>query len=166
MSVACDAWRIRARIGLVADAVPDIPTLFAAMHVEVEHRFDLAIGDVWALLSDVERMAGLGPEHVEAVWTTVDRGPGSEFTGKNRRGDMEWEVPCFVTECDPPSRFAWTVLEPDNPSSRWSYTLSPDGEGTVVVQRFEHGPNYSFTRLWAASTASASSAVNCSVLAE
>jgi len=41
------------------------------------------------------------------------------------------------------------VLEPENPSSVWSYTLTPDGEGTSVVQRFQHGPNYSFIRLWA-----------------
>ena len=65
------------------------------------------------------------------------------------RGDDEWEVPCHVTECDRPTRFSWTVLEPDNPSSRWSYTLAVEGTGTLVVERFEHGPNYSFTRIWA-----------------
>src|SRR5438045_3138900 len=89
------------------------------------------------------------PEHVEAVWETTDRAAGARFRGKNRRGEMEWEVPCLVTECDPPRRFSWTVLEPENPSSRWSYTLNPDADVTVVVQRFEHGPNYSFTRIWA-----------------
>jgi hypothetical protein len=62
---------------------------------------------------------------------------------------MEWEVPCYVTECEPPRRFIWTVLEPDNPSSTWSYTLEPDGTDTIVTQRFQHGPNYSFIRVWA-----------------
>jgi hypothetical protein len=85
---------------------------------------------------------------VEARW--VDAGPrlGATFMGKNRRDEFEWEVPCHVTECAPPYRLTWTVLEPENPSSVWSYTLSPDGECTVVVQRFRHGPNYSFIRLW------------------
>jgi uncharacterized protein YndB with AHSA1/START domain len=119
------------------------------MSVAVTHRFDARIEDVWDLLSDVERMAGLGPEHVEARW--VERGPhvGASFMGKNRREDFEWEVPCYITECDRPTRVAWTVLEPENPSSLWSYTLAPDGEGTSVTQRFQHGPNYSFIRLWA-----------------
>ena len=126
-----------------------VSALLDRMHVEVAYRFDAAVDDVWALLSDVEKMAGLGPEHIEASWTSDERGVGATFTGKNRRDDFEWEVPCFVTECCAPRRFAWTVLEPDNPSSRWSYTLTPDGRGTAVVQRFEHGPNYSFIRLWA-----------------
>jgi uncharacterized protein YndB with AHSA1/START domain len=119
------------------------------MVVEVTQWFPAPIAAVWALLSDVERMAGLGPEHVEAHW--LDPGPmvGSRFTGKNCRDGFEWEVPCHITECDPPLRLTWTVLEPENPSSVWSYTLAPDGEGTSVVQRFHHGPNCSFIRLWA-----------------
>ena len=123
--------------------------LLSFMKVEVSHHFRAPIDAVWALLSDVERMAGLGPEHVEAHWLGRNRGVGAQFSGKNRRGDDEWEVPCHVTECDRPTRFSWTVLEPDNPSSRWSYTLKGEGAGTLVVERFEHGPNYSFTRIWA-----------------
>jgi uncharacterized protein YndB with AHSA1/START domain len=119
------------------------------MVVEVTQPFQSPIAEVWALLSDVERMAGLGPEHVEAVW--LDPGPavGARFTGKNRRDGFEWEVPCHIIECDPPFRLTWTVLEPENPSSLWSYTLAPVGPATSVVQRFQHGPNYSFIRLWA-----------------
>jgi hypothetical protein len=127
----------------------DIPTLLSVMKVVVSHRFSAPIEAVWALLSDVERMAGLGPEHVEAHWLGEARGVGAKFSGKNRRGDDEWEVPCHVTECDKPTRFSWTVLEPDNPSSRWSYALAVERTGTLAVERFEHGPNYSFTHIWA-----------------
>jgi uncharacterized protein YndB with AHSA1/START domain len=128
---------------------PEVAQLVSDMHVEVTHRFDAPVDLVWRLLSDVERMAGLGPEHFAATWDGEQRGVGATFLGKNRRDGFEWEVPCFVTEYAPPRRFAWTVLEPENPSSRWSYTLSSDDDGTIVVQRFEHGPNYSFIRLWA-----------------
>jgi len=117
------------------------------MTVEVAHRFDVDITVVWRLLSDVERMAGVGPEHVEARWDSPGPAVGARFTGRNRRGDFEWEVPCFITACEPPRRLVWTVLEPDNPSSTWSYTLSPDGDGTLVVERFQHGPNRSFVRM-------------------
>lgn len=131
------------------EAKPDVPDLLSLMQVEVSQRFVAAIEAVWELLSDVERMAGLGPEHVEASWATDDRCAGAMFNGKNRRDGFEWEVPCYVTESDPLRRFAWAVLAPDNPSSRWLYTLSPEGTGTIVTQRFQHGPNYSFIRLWA-----------------
>ena len=127
----------------------DISQLLSVMKVEVSHHFNAPIGAVRALLSDVERMAGLGPEHVEAHWLGQERGVGAQFSGKNRRGDDVWEVPCHVTECDRPTRFSWTVLEPENPSSRWCYILAEEGTGTLVVERFEHGPNYSFTRIWA-----------------
>jgi catechol 2,3-dioxygenase-like lactoylglutathione lyase family enzyme/uncharacterized protein YndB with AHSA1/START domain len=121
----------------------------SGMVVEVSRRFGADIAEVWALLSDVERMAGLGPEHVEARW--VDPGPavGARFTGLNRRGDLEWATECHVVECDPPRRFVWAVADPDNPSSTWSYTMTADLDGTIVVQRFEHGPNYSFVRVMA-----------------
>ncbi len=127
----------------------DISQLLSLMKVEVSHHFNAPIEAVWALLSDVERMAGLGPEHVEAHWLGQERGVGAQFSGRNRRGDDEWEVPCHVTECHRPTRFSWTVLQPDNPSSRWSYILAVEGNGTLVAERFEHGPNYSFTRIWA-----------------
>lgn len=41
------------------------------------------------------------------------------------------------------------MFEPENPSSVWSNNLTPDRGGTSVVQRFHHGSNYSFIRLWA-----------------
>ena len=55
------------------------------MVVEVTHRFQTPIAEVWALLSDVERMAGLGPEHVEAHWLEPGPRVGASFTGKNNR---------------------------------------------------------------------------------
>ena len=117
-----------------------------AMTVEVTHRFGYGVDEVWALLSDVERMAGLGPEHVDAHWDGSDRGVGARFTGRNRIGDFEWTVPCWITVWEPPHRLAWTVLEPDWPSSTWSYRLESDEAGTAVTQRFQHGPGPSYIR--------------------
>ncbi|MFZ4517990.1 MAG: SRPBCC family protein [Microthrixaceae bacterium] len=118
-----------------------------SMEVEVTEHLAAPIGEVWALLSDVERMAGLGPEHTHALWDATG-GPavGSTFHGTNRIGDMEWTVECTVVECDPPRRIAWTVLDPAEPSSTWSYDLVPDGDGTSVTQRFRHGPGFSYLR--------------------
>ena len=117
------------------------------MSVEVSATVDAPVDRVWALLSDVERMAGLGPEHVAASWVTTGPAPGARFTGVNRRGDFTWEVPCVITACRPPEYLEWTVGDTPDHSSTWSYTLTGDDAGpTVVVQRFRHGPGFSFVR--------------------
>lgn len=134
-----------------ADTQPsDAPVDLSAMTAEVTHRFAADIDRVWALLSDVERMAGLGPEHDHARWTSrsspEEVAVGDTFVGRNRIGDREWEVPCHVVAVEAPRHLAWTVLDPGEPSSTWTYDLSPDGDGTVVVQRFRHGPGFSYLR--------------------
>ena len=116
------------------------------MHVEVQVHLDAPPEQVFALLSDVERMAGLGPEHAEARW--VDGGPaaGAAFVGRNVREGREWELPCRVTAYDPPRRFAWDVGDDAAPTAYWSYDLVADGSGTRVTQVMRHGPGFSFLR--------------------
>ena len=111
------------------------------MVVEVEQRFAAPPEAVFALLHDVERMAGLGPEHTKAQWVTPVL-----FTGWNSRGEHEWETPCHVVVDDPPRAFGWTVGTPGRQSSTWTYELVPDGDRTLVRQRFQHGPGESGLR--------------------
>ena len=124
------------------------PDPLTSMAIEVSVVFDAPIDAVWALVSDVERIAGLGPEHVAAAWNTSGPATGARFTGVNRRGDFEWSVPCTVTACIPRACIEWTVGDLVAPSSIWSYELeeSPDG-GTIVVERFRHGPGFSYVRM-------------------
>lgn len=118
-----------------------------SMAVEVTATFDAPIEAVWSILSDVERMAGLGPEHYAARWDTPGPATGARFTGRNRIGDFDWEVPCLVTACRPPEFIEWTVGTAPDHSSTWSYQLRRmPGNGTTVVQRFEHGPGFSYVR--------------------
>lgn len=119
----------------------------ADMAVEVTATFDAPIDQVWALLSDVERMAGLGPEHYAAAWVTTGPAVGAAFTGWNHNGVMEWEVRCVVTGCRPPEFIEWTVGTAPDHSSAWSYELARGpGGSTVVTQRFQHGPGFSYVR--------------------
>ena len=121
--------------------------LLASMAVEVEATLAAPIDRVWALLSDVEQMAGLGPEHVAAWWETCGPAVGARFTGTNRIGTFEWQVPCVVTVCDPPHYLVWTVGDAPGESCTWSYALTVlDDGGTGVVQRFQHGPGFSYVR--------------------
>jgi uncharacterized protein YndB with AHSA1/START domain len=109
--------------------------------VTVEHHFAASPERVFALLIDVERMAGLGPEHHTAAWTDASR---QRFEGQNRIGEMAWSVSCFVIAHEAPTRFGWTVGEPGQHSSTWTYDLVPAGGGTLVTQTFQHGPGMSY----------------------
>ncbi len=127
------------------------------MSVRVVHTFDAPIDRVWTLLTDIERMAGLGPEHHSAEWMsrpdgghpTSGRGPvvGDRFVGRNHRGEFEWEVTCHITEWQQPRRCTWTVLDPAQPSSTWTYELTENAGRTQVTQTFLHGPGPSFVRV-------------------
>ena len=120
------------------------PVDLTTMSVEVTVRFPQPTEAVWELLTDVERMAGLGPEHVRAHWLSPGPAVGARFQGWNRIGDREWDVICVVTGCRPPEFIEWNVGEGPLPSSTWSYTLTSDrGDSTMVTQRFRHGPGQS-----------------------
>jgi uncharacterized protein YndB with AHSA1/START domain len=122
----------------------------AGWQVTVRRTITRPAQEIFALLSDVERMAGLGPEHCLARWVTESREVGARFQGANRIGAFTWEVPCTVTDFVRPQRFGWTVGDPHHPSSTWTYTLEPRhggaGDATAVTQTFEHGPGDSFVR--------------------
>ena len=121
---------------------PDETTELEQMEVVVEHVFAADPARVWALLTDVGRMAAMSPEVVRA--SVVDE---ATFTATNRRGAMEWTVTCHVLEATAPTRFEWCVSDPAERSSTWSYDLEPvAGSGTRVRQRFRHGPGRSMVR--------------------
>lgn len=101
---------------------------------------------VFSLLSDVERIAGLGPENVAARWITPGRALGAEFVGTNTRDGRIWEMPRRIVGFEPPRLFSWEVGVPELPTARWTYELTPAGNGTDVEQMFAHGPGWSMLR--------------------
>jgi uncharacterized protein YndB with AHSA1/START domain len=117
------------------------------MVIEVQHHFPVDIERVWMLLTDIERMAGLGPENVESRWTTPGRTLGAQFTGRNVRNGREWTMPCTVDVYQPPTAFGWAAGDPGQPTAWWRYDLVPGHHGgTDVAQRFTHGPGFSYLR--------------------
>jgi len=116
------------------------------MQVRVERRFPQPSGLVWQLLTDVERMAGLGPEHTQARWVDAERGTGARFVGTNNRGGRLWEVDCQVLSWRSPNAFAWVVGPADCPTATWRYALIPHKAGCLVVQTVRHGPGRSLLR--------------------
>ncbi|RCG24028.1 SRPBCC family protein [Sphaerisporangium album] len=122
--------------------------------VDLEVTVDLPREKLWELITSVPRIGDWSPECRFGNWLDGDAAPkaGTRFQARNRRQDMEWTVTCQVTEVEPPQTFAWEVLDPkgdpDAPSSRWRYELTP-GESpdqTVVRHSFEHGAGHSGIR--------------------
>ena len=94
--------------------------LLAGWQVTIRKTIARRPQDIFALLTDVERMAGLGPEHFLARWLTESR-----ETGERSK-------------------------ESTASASTWTYTLEATnggaGDATTVTQTFEHGPGQSLIR--------------------
>jgi uncharacterized protein YndB with AHSA1/START domain len=123
---------------------------------EVEVTVDLPIGEVWSLVTDVGRTGEWSPECVHAAWR-AEQGDvprvGARFDARNEYPDgFVSHVECVVTEAVRESVFEWVVLDDDRdvarPGSIWRYELARDGQGTLVRQRFTHGPGVTGVRVF------------------
>jgi uncharacterized protein YndB with AHSA1/START domain len=90
---------------------------------------------VWALVSDIERMSAWSPQ---VLRSTVDGdvvGLGTTFVNDNQQDDVSWPTNARVVRFEPPREFAFKVKE-----NRliWSFALEPlPGGGTRVTERRE-----------------------------
>jgi uncharacterized protein YndB with AHSA1/START domain len=104
---------------------------------------------VWPLVRDIHVVAETSEELQEAEWLPAPEGPedgaepavGHRFRGRNFHPQAgEWETVSTVVECDPERRFAWAVMDPENPTATWRFTLTPTGDGTELHQWVRMGP--------------------------
>jgi hypothetical protein len=94
---------------------------------------------VWELVSDITRMGEWSPECFAAEWADGACGPaaGARFHGHNRRGDIQWDEPCVVTDCEPGRVFAFDV-PPDSPvATRWRFEIAPGAHGVTLTESFD-----------------------------
>lgn len=103
----------------------------------LEQRIDIAAppAQVWALVTDLPRMAGWSPQVVRSRVSGGAVGPRSRFVNLNRQGLRIWPTTGRVVRFEPHRDFAFRINE-----NRvvWSFELSPTpGDGTRLVQRRE-----------------------------
>jgi uncharacterized protein YndB with AHSA1/START domain len=104
--------------------------------VEVQRTMSAPPPAVYALISDVTRMAEWSPESAGAQWLTGRPGTvGATFRGDNRRTWTQWSTTCTVTAAEPGRRFAFAVESIGRPVSTWEYELEPHPDGCLVIER-------------------------------
>jgi uncharacterized protein YndB with AHSA1/START domain len=106
---------------------------------QLEESIEIAAtpAQVWALVSDLPRMASWSPQVVR----TFVRGKvrlGATTVNLNRRGPLFWPTRSKVVRFEPHRELAFRVAENH---TVWSFTLEPTAGGTLVTQRREapHG---------------------------
>ena len=98
--------------------------------VRMEDRFDVGVDEVWLALTDAARLAEwLGDFE-------GDRNPGGEFSA--RFSASEWKGTGRIDVCEPPRRLRVTLRDADPQPGQptegvTEVTLTPDGDGTIVV---------------------------------
>lgn len=96
---------------------------------------------IYDVLSDLEAMASFGTEFQSGEWASGRPGQvGSQFLGRNKLYEMEWETTSTVTAAKPGKEFTWQVGDPTNHTAEWSVTMRGVPNGTEVSYRFTHGP--------------------------
>ena len=104
----------------------------------LEDRIEIAAppADVWALVRDVRRMPEWSPQVTSTrLRAGFDRcAVGTEFTNRNRDGELEWTTHGEIVRYDEAEAIAFRIAEN---WVVWSFHLEPVDGGTLLTQRRE-----------------------------
>ncbi|TNM37303.1 SRPBCC family protein [Nocardioides albidus] len=97
-------------------------------------RIDAPPAAVWAIVSDVRRMAEWSPQVTSTrIKDGAEPGEGVAFTNRNRHGELEWTTHARIVRFEPEREVAFRVEEN---WTVWSLHLAPsDAGGTLLTQR-------------------------------
>lgn len=105
----------------------------ADRELRAETTIDATPQQVWAVLTDLQRMPEWSPELVTMV--PMKRGGlrvGQWYLGVNRRKGVVWPTRNVVATLEPGKALAWDTK---TSGARWIYELAPEGAGTRLVHR-------------------------------
>ncbi len=103
--------------------------------------------EVWDLITDPGLIPEFSGELESAGWgshTGDVPGIGSTIWGHSRHELAgEWDTVSFVTEWDPPNRFAWAVSDPETPAASWWFAIEEVPGGVRLTEGVRLGPGRS-----------------------
>lgn len=101
-------------------------------------RIDASPSEVFALLTDLERLPLLSPENqrCELLEGSDAVQIGARFRGHNKSGTYEWHADCEVTVFETDTAFAYEVPPKFEHATTWRYDIEPDGDGCLVTESF------------------------------
>lgn len=91
-------------------------------------------GKVWALVSDLARMADRSPQVLKTWVRGRPVAVGTTALNLNRHGLLVWPTRSVVVRCEEPRELAFRIKEN---RAVWSFALEPAGAGTRIVHRRE-----------------------------
>jgi uncharacterized protein YndB with AHSA1/START domain len=106
-------------------------------HAQLEASIDVAAApaEVWAMVTDVERMASWSPQVVRSKVKGGAVQLGTKFSNLNRQKLLFWPTSGKVVRFDPHRDFAFRIAEN---RTIWSFQLEPIPHGgTRITQRRE-----------------------------
>ena len=94
---------------------------------------------VYALVSDLPRMGEWSPENTGGRWLGGATGPapGARFKGTNRNGARRWSTTVTVVDATPGESFVFDVTVGPLTVARWTYRITPSGDGCDVTETWE-----------------------------
>ncbi|WP_024796884.1 SRPBCC family protein [Tomitella biformata] len=100
---------------------------------------DASPQQVWDVVTDVERTGEWSPVCRAGWWKEPATRPevGAWFHGRNEAGGRSWETQSQVVAAEEPAEFAWMVA---GNAVRWSYAITPDGNGTSLTESWAVEP--------------------------
>lgn len=108
----------------------------------LEHAIEIAAtpAQVWALVSDVRRMAEWSPQ---VTSTRLRQGYesvalGAEFTNRNVHGELEWITRGEIVRFEPDRDIAFRIKENH---AVWSFSVEPTATGGTLLTQRRETPN-------------------------
>ena len=122
---------------MTESSATDLPTTGSAT-VDV----NASAQDVYALLTDLERLPTLSPENQRCEFLADATGidVGVRFRGHNKSGDYEWHADCEVTVADTGKAFAYIVPPDFEHTTTWGYDIESTGPDTCKVTEWFDAP--------------------------
>ncbi|MXP23877.1 SRPBCC family protein [Gordonia sp. HNM0687] len=108
----------------------------AAPLIEESIVINASAEDVWAVISDLERMGEWSPQCKKMIIRGGEVALGTKTININRRGPLVWPTTSKVVRFAPNKEIAFRVAEN---RTVWSYTIEPSDTGVKVIEKREVG---------------------------